>query len=151
MNRAITVFLFSLFFISVIFASHFAFAQPDNPSTAITKGIVTGEHFRGGVMWISIHGDKATVIAQWDLGRVKIHSDVQPSSDCEQNYKICLDATVTNSINSASVKSGDKFVIKIDTDSNKQVIVGKFGFLENVNIVLDINKVYRVYLQNSTD
>lgn len=85
---------------------------------------------------------KLTVIAQWDLGRSKIISDVSPSSDCEPTYQICVNATVTSS-NSAAVKVGDTFLIKIDIENKKQVIVGKFGFLENVEIVLDVNKIYK--------
>jgi hypothetical protein len=65
-----------------------------------------------------------------------------PISDCEPNYSICLEATVTDADNSAAAKPGDKFVVKIDPENKKQVIVGKSGILENVEVVLDINKIF---------
>jgi arylsulfatase A-like enzyme len=142
MNKLLVAFLLS-FTILGLFGSYTVFAQSDDALNFHGKGVVTGEHFKGGVMWTGINGDKATVIAQWDLGRSKIISDIISSSDCEPNYGICANATVTSSDNGAAVKVGDKFQIKIDTENKKQVIVGKFGFLENVEIVLDLNKIYK--------
>jgi len=137
--------LVSLIFLSLVsvLISNNVFGQSDDVLNFHGKGIVVGEHFKDGRMWTDINGDKATVIAQWDLGRSKIISDISPSSDCEPNYQVCVNATVTSSDNSAAVKVGDIFLIKIDTENKKQVIVGKFGFLENVEIVLDVNKIYK--------
>lgn len=120
-----------------------AFAQSDEPLTFRAKGAVVGEHFTGASMWTAIDGDKATTIAQWKLGRSLIHSDVLPISDCEPIYSICLEATVTDSQNSAAAKPGDQFIIKIDPENKKQVIVGKLGVLENMEIVLELNKIYK--------
>jgi len=114
----------------------------DDPLSFYGKGIVVGEDFKDGSIWTGIKGDKATIIAQWDLGRSKIISNISSSSDCELNYQICVNATVTSSDNSKAVKVGDAFLIKIDTENKKQVIVGTFGFLENVEIVLVISKIY---------
>ncbi|HSB84288.1 MAG TPA: arylsulfatase, partial [Nitrosarchaeum sp.] len=139
------ILIVSLIFLSLfsILISNNVFGQSDDVLNFHGKGIVVGEHFKDGRMWTGISGDKATIIAQWDLGRSKILSDVSPSSNCEPTYQICVNATVTSSDNSAAVKVGDTFLIKIDTENKKQVIVGKFGFLENVEIVLDVNKIYK--------
>lgn len=118
-----------------------AFGQTD-VERFYSKGTVTGEHFTGGVMWTALDGEKATVISQWDLGRSKIHATISPTVDCEENYKICVEAIVTDTDNSAAAKPGDKFIIKIDPENSKQVLVGKAGFLENVEIIIDITKIY---------
>jgi len=94
-------------------------------------------------MWTAINDDKATIIAQWTLGRSLIHLDVLPISDCEPIYSICLEATVTDSQNSAAATLGDQFIIKIDPENKKQVITGKSGVLENIEIVLDFSKIYK--------
>lgn len=135
--------LFSVFVLFFLIPS-LVFAQSDEPLTFRAKSVVVGEHFTGGVMWTVIDGDKATTIAQWNLGRSLIHSDVLPIPDCESVYSICLEATVTNSQNSAAAKPGDQFIVKIDPENRKQVIVGKSGVLENIEIVLEINKIYRM-------
>ncbi len=135
----------SLVFVTLfsILISNTVFGESNNVLNFHGKGIVVGEHFKDGRMWTGINADKSTIIAQWDLGRSKIISDISPSSDCEPNYQICVNATVTSSDNSAAVKVGDTFLIKIDTENKKQVIVGKFGFLENVEIILDLDKIYK--------
>ena len=106
------------------------------------KGNVTGDHFNGGVIWTAIDGDKAILISQWELGRTKIYAMILPVTDCEQIYKICVEATVTYSDNSVAAKSGDKFILKIDPENNKQVILGKSGFLEDIEIMITITKIY---------
>lgn len=120
------------------------FAQADESLIFSAKGIVVGEHFTGGTMWTAIEGEQATTIAQWNLGRSLIHSDVMPISDCEPNYSICLEATVTDSQNSAAAKTGDQFIVKIDPENNKQIIVGKSGVLADIEVVLELNKIYRL-------
>ena len=137
----IVIFLILLIVLSITIPNN-VLAQPESDLKYFGKGIVTGENFTNGRIWTGISGDQSTVIAQWDIGRSKIISDIFPSSDCEPNYQICVDATVTSSDNSAAVKVGDKFQIKIDTIDKKQVIVGKFGFLENIMIDVDITKSY---------
>lgn len=118
------------------------FSQSDELIEYRVKGTITGDHFNGGVMWTIIEENKATTIAQWSLGRSLIHSNVLPTSNCEPDYSVCLEATVTDSKNSAAAKLGDKFIVKIDPQNKKQVIVGEAGFLENVEISLDIDKIY---------
>lgn len=141
-KKLLIVFLLGFTILGLSGFSQNVFAQSDNILNFHGKGIVVGEHFKGGWMWTGINGDKATVIAQWDLGRSKIISDISSSSNCEPNYQICANATVTSSDNSAAVKVGDTFLIKIDTVNKKQVIVGKFGFLENIMIDVGITKTY---------
>lgn len=116
-----------------------AFGLSDSSFRA--KGTVTGEHFNGGRIWTAIQDDKATIITQWTLGRAIIHSNILPI-DCEPNYSICFEATVTDTTNSSAAKSGDKFIVKIDPQNKKQVIVGKSGFLENVEVVLSVDKIF---------
>lgn len=118
-----------------------SFAQPDDSITFRAKGIVTGEHFTGGVMWTMIEENQATTITQWSLGRSLIHSSVVPIA-CEPGYSICLEATIVESHNSAAAKPGDIFTIKIDPENKRQIIVGKLGFLENTEIVLGLDKIH---------
>ena len=138
-----SIVLLSFLTLFAFLTTNLIFAESDDAITFRGKGTVTGEHFNGGIMWTAINADKATTIAQWDLGRSKIHSDISPSSDCEINYQICVDATVTSTDNSAAAKVGDKFLIKIDTKNKKQIIVGKSGSLENIEIVLEFSKIYK--------
>lgn len=116
--------------------------QSDGSLMFRAKGTIVGEHFTGGTIWTSIEGDKSTTVAQWKLGRSLIHSDVLPISDCEPAYSICLEATVVDSQNSAAAKPGDQFIVKIDPENKKQIIVGKSGVLENMEIIINITKSY---------
>ena len=126
-----------------------SFAQTDDALTFRAKGTVTGDHFNGGRLWTSIHGDKATTITQWSLGRSLIHSNVILSTECESSFSICLEATITDVTNSASVKAGDKFLIGIDPENNKQIIIGKAGFLENAQVILTLDKIYTQTTHNT--
>lgn len=137
------LFLLGILSLSLILLSNNASAQSNESLTFSSKSTIVGEHFNGGMMWIAIEGDKVTTIAQWTLGRSLIHSNILPSSECESPYSICLEATVTDSQNSAAVKPGDKFIIKVDLENKKQMIVGKSGVLENIEIVLEVNKIYK--------
>lgn len=138
-----------LFLALVIFGSVTVqvFAEP---TTFRAKGTVTGEHFNGGRIWTSINGDMATTITQWSLGRALIHSNVIPSTECESSFTICLEATITDVKNSAAVKQGDKFLIAIDPENNKQIITGKIGFLENTPVVVTLDKIYSQVIHETT-
>lgn len=135
----IFVVLLFLLVSSITITNFPAFAQSQLEFRA--KGNVVGEHFNGGRMWSAIDGDKATTITQWSLGRAIIYSNVS-QIECESPYTICLEATISNVKNSAATKPGDQFIIKIDSENKKQIIVGKVGFLENTEIVLNLDKIY---------
>jgi hypothetical protein len=136
--------LLGILSLSIILIPNNVFAQSDELPTFHAKSTIVGEHFTGGTMWTAIEGDKATTIVQWSLGRSLIHSDVLPISDCEPIYSICLEVTVTDSQNSVAAKAGDQFIIKIDPENKKHVIVGKSGVLENIEIILEIDKIYKI-------
>ena len=120
--------IIALFLLIIILASisptNRIFAQSDD-SVFRAKSTVTGEQFNGGKIWTAINGDKATTITQWSLGRSLIHSTVAASTECESAYPICFEATISDAINNAAVKPGDKFLIGIDPENKKQVIIGK--------------------------
>lgn len=137
-----TIILLSCLVVLAVLIPNSISAQSDEILEFHGKGVIVGEHFKDGRIWISISGDSATSIFQWDLGRSKMISDVTVFSDCESNYSICLDATITNAHNSAGVEQGDQFTVKIDQDGKKILISGKSGFFENTDIVTDITKIY---------
>ena len=114
----------------------------ESQTSFFAKGIVTGEHFENAVMWTGIKDTEGIFINQWELGRTKIHTTLSPMETCEPEYKICKNAIVVESTNSAAVSVGDRFTIKIDSENKKQVITGIEGFLENVDIVIDFTKIY---------
>ena len=118
-----------------------------------SKGTITTEHFtgryfndknfHGGVIWTAIKNDKMVMISQSeDIGRTKIQATLLPVINCEQAYTLCVMATVVDSDNTlASV--GDKFVVKINPDNNKQMITGESGFLKDFEFVIDVTKIYK--------
>jgi hypothetical protein len=134
--------IFGIFSLLFILVSSNVYAQSHEPLKFRAKSVVVGEHFTGGIMWTAIDGDKVTTIVQWKLGRSLFHADVLPMSDCAQPYSTCLEATITDSHNAAGAKAGDQFIVKIDPENKKQVIIGKSGFFENTEIVLEIKKIY---------
>ena len=136
-----TLFLLFLLVTSVTITNFSAFAQP-NITEFRAKGTVVGEHFNGGRMWTAIDGNKATTITQWSLGRAIIYSDIAPLTECDTSYSVCFEATVSDVKNSAATKPGDQFIIKIDPQNKKQIIMGKAGFLENTEILLSLDKIY---------
>jgi arylsulfatase len=136
-----TSFLLFLLVGSITITNFSAFAQADTVEFR-SKGMVVGEHFNGGRIWIALDGQKATTITQWSLGRAIIYSDVVYLPECESPYSICLEATVSDVKNSAATKPGDQFLIKIDPEGKKQTIMGKAGFLENTEIILTLDRIY---------
>lgn len=115
-----------------------ALAQSDDPITFSGKGMIVGEHFNGGKLWLGISDGEATTIVEWNLGTVLTNYDVQPVSDCEPIYSICLEAITTHTENAAATKVGDQFLFKIDPKNNNIVIDGKSGVLKDIEVVTEI-------------
>ena len=108
------------------------------------KGVVVGEDINGGIVWLDASGDEATTIVSWELGRVLTRYNVEPSSDCEQIYSICLSATATFTHNAAATKVGDQLMLKIDPDNNLFVIQPLTGVLADTDVVItaEFTKTY---------
>jgi len=114
----------------------------NQPLSFYGKGIITGEHFNGGVIWMAVKGDTMTYIVQWEDSRTKITSTVAQSSECESTFQICLDGKVTDNDQSGGLEIGDTQLTKIDAVNKRQTMTGTSGFFDGLEIVIDFTKIY---------
>ncbi len=97
----------------------------NQPLSFYGKGIITGEHFNGGVIWMAVKGDTMRYIVQWENSKAKIISTVTQSSECKPTFQICLDGKVTDNDQGGGLEVGDTQLTKIDPINKRQKMNSK--------------------------
>ncbi len=132
---------FTVFVLLVGFSTmDIAFTQSEDALRYFAKGTVTGEHFKDSVIWTQINNAQITIIDTWESQRTKFQGTVTQSIECESNYQICLDAKVTHVLNTAAIRVGDKFVIKVDAEDNVQKYEWLSGNLKEFEIEAKVTR-----------
>ena len=136
-------YLATVFCITVLASAQLAFAESGSQMNLISKGRVSPtSHFSGLIVWSNIHGNDATFLVRTDeSGLVRAKTSLSTSDECEQeNLSMCFEGKI-KSANWKGFSEGDTFTLGFDLENKKEYFSFTSGFLENVDVTVNLHKI----------